>query len=241
MTPCRNLGQVDDHFAGRLGAVEEARLRGHLPECADCRERYQRRLLIERLDPRAPGPKRRLARTLGLRAPLRWNFWLGVPGVAMAAAAAVLIMISVRPNGFQARGGRGPSSLEIYCLKGQRPARVGEVIRVGDELAFAYRNTSKKKYLLIFAVDEHSHVFWYHPAWVKSTDEPTAIEIASDAALHELPEAIAQPLDGEKLRVVAWFLDEPLSVKRAEALVGQQRVAEGAVAVGRTLRVEATR
>jgi hypothetical protein len=228
---CPKSGLVDRHFARGSGE-----LFAHLPECADCRERYKRRLLVEKLDPRGEGPKARLRRALGLPAPGRpWALWVGAPAAALAAAA-LLVMLS--PSGFVARGGAKPDALEIYRARNGKAARVDGQIGVGDELAFAYRNPAKKPRLLIFAVDEHQHVFWYHPAWVKAADEPVAIAVAADAALHELPESIAQPLDGKELRVTAWFLDEPLSVKRAEALVVKGRAPAGAVVVERVFVVD---
>jgi hypothetical protein len=233
-TTCPTLDRVDRHFSGALGSGDEAQLRRHLPECAECRERYRAHLLVERLDPRAAGPKARLARALGLRPRRRWGLWLGVPMAAMATAAVVLFIGT--GNGFVARGGAGPAALQIYRAGAERLVEAS--MRAGDELAFAYRNPARKKFLLVFGVDEHQHVFWYHPAWVSAADEPVAIPIAVDAALHELPEAIAQPLDGRELRMTAWFLDEPLSVKAAEALIAQHKQKEGAVVVQRPLRVE---
>jgi hypothetical protein len=233
---CGKAGGVDRHFAGRLGTAGEEELRRHLPECADCTARYRAQLAMERLDPRAAGAKARLRRALGLPAPRRrtWQ-WLALPSLA---AAALLLIVAGGDRGFLARGGSGPAALEIY-----RPhhGQVEAVIRPGDELAFAYRNLSKKSRLLLFGVDEHRHVFWYHPAWVQDSDEPVAIPLQRDAALHELPEAIAQPLDGRELRIVAWFLDEPLSVKQAEALIAKDRTADGAVTAERRLRVEPSR
>jgi hypothetical protein len=225
---------IDRHFAGELGQSDEARLRSHLPECAECRQRYRRHLLLERLDPRAAGPKARLARSLGLRRPRRpWGVWLGAPTLAAVAAMAMVVLAG--RSGFVPRGGHGPAALEVYHASGKR---VDGSIRVSEELAFAYRNPGKKSRLLVFGVDEHQHVFWYYPAWTKPAEDPVAVPIEGDAALHELREAIAQPLDGQRLRVIAWFLDEPLSVKRAEALRVEGKIPEGAIAVERELRVE---
>jgi hypothetical protein len=226
---CAKAHLVDRHFSGG----DAAELFAHLPACDACRERYQRRLLVERLDPRAPGPKARLRSALGLPAPRRaWGLWLGAPASALAAA---LVLVMAAQKGFVARGGAGPSALEIHRAAG---GAVDQSVKSGDELAFAYRNPAKKRRLLVFAVDEHHHVFWYHPAWEKPSDDPVAIAIAADAALHELPEAVAQPLDGRELRVKAWFLDEPVTVKQAEALLSQGRTPPGAVVVERALRVE---
>jgi len=49
---------VDWHFGKGLSLTNEARLRNHLPACADCREAYEVYQAAERLDAKALGLKR---------------------------------------------------------------------------------------------------------------------------------------------------------------------------------------
>ncbi|WP_426756059.1 hypothetical protein [Myxococcus sp. Y35] len=72
---CDLLPLVDSHFSGRIAPPDERRMREHLPDCAHCRERYERQLLLARLDPAAPDARTRLARGLGLDAPAPVSPW----------------------------------------------------------------------------------------------------------------------------------------------------------------------
>ena len=59
---------VAAHFAGRIDADGERRLRTHLPACPACRRFYGRALALSTADPQAPSARERLARGGG-RAP----------------------------------------------------------------------------------------------------------------------------------------------------------------------------
>ena len=102
---------------------------------------------------------------------------------------------SSRDSGFTARGGGAvrrrigarlpdawpakPSARETRSWRARR-ARV----RV--------RERSGKRYLMIFGIDEHRHVYWYYPAWANPAEDPL-VDPDRDHAGHciELNEAIA--------------------------------------------------
>ncbi len=63
---CPERAKVDLHFERRISVDDERAMREHLPSCAECKKRYERQLLLEKLDPAAAGPGARLARGLGL-------------------------------------------------------------------------------------------------------------------------------------------------------------------------------
>ena len=190
-------------------------------------------MLLERIDPKARGAEERLGRGLGFAPPrMRWL----AAGAALAAAAATAFVLSstrniqtaqVTDSGWQTRGGKATKSvvpqLYMFKLRPGEPSRpVKDEISNKDELAFSYRNPGDAKYLLVFGVDEHHHVYWYHPAWLDPSKKPMAVKISSDdEAEHELPEAIVHPLDGEKLEVVAVFVSKQVSVADVE-----QKIAE---------------
>lgn len=220
--------RVDRHFEGGLSIAEERVMRLHLPDCAACRDRYERQLMLEKLDPRSAGAGARLARGLGISsAPpsviLSVRAW-GTPIVAAAAVAAGVALFMVHSGdtslaGFSARGGATESRSQILVYSGragEKPARAGEVIGAHEELAFAYENGAAKKYLMIYGVDEHHHVYWFHPAWSDATQNPVSVNVDRTAGTHVLPEAIAQDLDGDALEIHALFTDEPVSVKAVE-------------------------
>lgn len=219
---------VHAHFTGRITASNERVMREHLAKCTSCREYYQRRLLLARLDPAALDPKTRLAIGLGLRprrpglhAPL-----LGLAGTAMAAALLLLLLWpgqATELTGFTARGPKTPASsasLLIYRVpRDSPPLLADDEIFAHDSLAFAYENESGKKRLLVFGVDEPGNVHWYHPAWADPADDPVAIPIKTGPGPHELHDAVSHALEGESLRVYGLFVDEAVSVRQVEELL----------------------
>ncbi len=116
---------------------------------------------------------------------------------------------------FQARGtGVEPRVWAYRVAHGEKPIELGEVMSPTDELAFAIDNPTEPRGLLLFGVDEHRHVYWYHPAWVEPAATPSAVPIASGR--HELPEAVSHQLDGSVLTLYAVFANEEVTVREVE-------------------------
>ncbi len=241
---------VDGHFGKGLSPADEARLRTHLPACADCRAAYESYLAVERLGAERLAPRERLAAALGLpseakrphRRVLQWGL-----GVASMVGAVILLLVgtSSRPatlpgHAITARGmaieGTEKPEVAVFRVKGEQDSvRATDIVSPGDELAFAYRNEVGKSFLMIFAIDGAGHVAWYHPAWTDPADNPTAVPITRQVGFKELPEAVRQPLQGPSLTVYALFMDKPLDVRSVE-----DRVAHGPLtpdtAAGEVLR-----
>jgi hypothetical protein len=212
---CPMRGRVDEHFARKLRPGNEHALREHLPGCTSCKSLYDRHLLLLRLDPKAAGDAQaRLGQGLGLVKP-------PVPvtqGVAVLAVAALLAVgvVVTRPSPFAA----GAENLRVYRVRpGVEAEPVKSELRAGDELAFAYENPHGRKWLMIYGVDEHGHVYWFHPSWSDPDADPAAVQAFGGTALHELPEAISHDFDGQRLVLHEVLSDERLTVKQAEALM----------------------
>jgi hypothetical protein len=225
MMSCGSSALVDRHFAGTIAPHDERALRGHLPGCAICRERYERYLVLARFDRSLPSAEERLARGLGLarRRPARARAMTLAFGLATACAIAVIALRTPVPDPGQMRARGGPIAasdpeLYIYRIAGGGPARplLDGVVHAGDELAFGYRNRGGWKRLLVYAVDAAGRVYWYHPGWLDAADSPIAIPIDAVDERRELPEAIAQPLPAGPVRLHAVFLDEGLDVRAVE-------------------------
>jgi len=230
---CDGVRLVDAHFAGRLDPSGERHLRAHLPDCAECRARYERHLALAALDPQTAPAAERLAGGVGLgRRGSRTGWWVGAPLAAAAAAAVVLLALGgPADDGFTSRGdGAGGSAAVLRVWRivtpsepgGPRaPQRLvdGAALRPGDELAFAYENPGARAFLLVYGVDDRGAVYWYHPAWEDAAGSPRAVAIDAGPALHELPEAVRHDLGGARLWIHAVFTDEPLDVRAVEALV----------------------
>ena len=122
---------------------------------------------------------RRAARRAGAR-------WRGRPGAQVRRRVAA----------------RAPE-VQIYRFAHDAPRRrapngPAKPMQADDELAFAYRNPGGMTRLLVFAVDEHGHVYWYYPGWSDAADNPTAVPISSQPGLHELPASVLHKFDGER-------------------------------------------
>lgn len=216
---CSTARLVDSHFGLRIRPREERTLREHLSSCTVCSARYHRHLALAPLDPRAPDARSRLAVGLGLR-PRRAR-----RSVHLLAAAAVCALLTgivlLRPagggdSGVTARGDAGCRVVIYRVPPGATPTPVADGIARSDELAFAYENGGGRRRLMVFAVDEHRHVYWYHPAWEDAAANPVSVAISTAAGIHELPEAIGHAYDGHELVLYALFTDEPLSVRTIE-------------------------
>ncbi len=220
---------VDAHFAGSISAARERELRSHLPACETCRDYYERYLLLSALDPDAKKPLERLGMGLGL-APSPKPSKVAPFAMALCAAAVLLLAIvplrNNRPDEFFARGSASaadPKLLSYRIEHGQVPKTLGQVMRGADELAFAYANPGAYEKLMVFAVDEHRHVYWYHPEWTNQADDPHAISIASGSEVREIPAAVSHTFDGTDLTLFSVFTNEDLSVRKVEQMIQRSR------------------
>jgi hypothetical protein len=141
------------------------------------------------------------------------------PGLAVPSGAGV----ASRGAPANVAAARAPE-VEVYRIfTGRRGSNTSEkaddFVYAGDELAFAYRNPARKRRLLVFAVDEHGHVYWYHPGWSDAGQNPTAVPISAEPGRHELPAAVLHKFDGERIMIHALFTDRELSVRQIEAAV----------------------
>jgi hypothetical protein len=222
---CR--AQISAHFEGRGHSSDERAMRLHFEDCEACRRHYARYWTLAALDPHALDAQERLGRGLGLHE-RRW----GLPGgstwpvrawlFAVASIAGVALLLLRRnpsPPEFTARGvGPGaPVTVEVYHASSGRPLALADgMLRASDELAFAYSNRGQYPYLAVCGIDEHQHVYWYHPAWSSAAQDPRSIPIEGSGRVEELPEAISQALEGRRLRLISVFSRAPLRVRELE-------------------------
>jgi hypothetical protein len=239
---------VRRHFALRISVSDEHVMRQHLTECSECCACYERHLLLASLDPKAPSAEQRLASGLGLApTPSKPSYSLHL-GLAAAALAMFGLFFYTKPAQFEARGhGQHERLAQVLAYRvqpGQPAVAVSGTLRKSDELAFAYVNSAGFKKLMIFGVDEHAHVYWFHPAWASPSDDPRAIDIAGGPELRELPEAIAHQLDGKSLKIHALFSNADLSVRDVERMLKEPGIARSkgslATALGDAAETEIT-
>jgi hypothetical protein len=219
----RSQRAITAHFAGRAAAADEAAMRAHLPACASCRRVYERHLLLARLDPTAAPPEARLARGLDLRPRTAARFPAWSAALAASAAALCLWYVARAPTeaGFTARGSEERGDVRtpafwIYRVTGETPELARSRVAASDELAFAYANPTGLPYVMIFGVDEHEHVYWFHPAWPRGSAAPAAVGAQRGTGPHELPGAVRHAFDGQRLVVYAVFSPRSLTASAAE-------------------------
>jgi hypothetical protein len=242
--PCDDRRAIAAHFAGRGSPVADTAMRAHVGGCAPCRRYYDRALMLASLDPRGHKARERIARGLGLRAATRPTGrrngriagWLAAGALVPAAAVALTLLVHERaaprlsaaaapPAEFTSRGApadeRSPApAVWIYRVGRDGAVRlVDGTIRADDELAFAYSNTARQPYLLIFGVDEHRHVYWFHPAWPVGAAPPSAVRAAPGPGPFELPEAIRPHTDGRQLTIYALLSRQSITVETVEAAI----------------------
>jgi hypothetical protein len=226
-------GLVDEHFAGGAGPGVDRRMWRHLRRCQACRGRYRSRTLLETLESDGTErARRRLGRAVFARRPRsRPAFW--ALGLAVAAAAVLLLVLPQRllDGGFRARGGdeggeSGGPGLLVFRIpslgrQSQPAERVGAVIRGRDGLAFSYRNPPEvgATHLMVFAVDGARRVYWFWPEWRSVADNPTALPIQTSASEVELPEGVRHDLPAGPLTLYALFAHRAHDVRQVEAAV----------------------
>jgi hypothetical protein len=214
------------HFALRISSSDERAMRRHLTACSECRAAYERHLLLASLVPTAASDEQRLANGLGFSAPAAKQAFALPLGLVATAAAMFALFSYTKPDELTARGhGEHERVAQVLAYRvqpGKAAVAVSGSVHRSDELAFAYVNAAGFEKLMIFAVDEHAHVYWYHPAWSSPTDNPRAIDIAKGPELRELPEAIAHQLDGKSLKIHALFTNANLSVRDVERMLKER-------------------
>ena len=226
---------VDDHFAGSISPARERELRSHLPACETCRDYYERHLLLSALDPQSKKPLDRLGLGLGITPAAKPS---KVAPFAMALCAAAALLLAVVPlrnkqnDGFYARGpgitdrsivSQDPKLLPYRIERGQHSKTLGQAMRAADELAFAYENPGGYEKLMVFGVDEHRHIYWYHPEWTNQADDPHAISIGSGTEVREIPAAVSHSFDGTELTLFAIFSNEDLTVRKVEQMIQRSK------------------
>jgi hypothetical protein len=234
LTESRARALLDAHFDRRISPEDERLLRAHLEVCSDCVKVYDAHLLFERITGDAAQSRERLATGLGFKPSLRRARAPWIAGAGFGGALAALFLLHVagarqegvgQETAFAARGVAQEESPRIlaYALSPTRELAVSDRVRATDQLAFAYTNPTGFRHLLVFGVDEHRHVYWYHPAWRSREEHPRALAIEDGPAARELPDAVRHDLDGRTLTVYSVFLDEDMPVERIEELVASSR------------------
>ncbi len=231
--PMKHL--VDEHFAGRIHPDRERALRAHLPWCKTCTDYYERRLVLERLDPAGRGPFERLAKGLGIPTHERRSPRLRVlVPAAMAAGLALFLLLPavgrlLAPRGDATMHPRGsmPSAAvdRIWIYRpapGDEEQPVSGMIDREDGLAFKY--STSHQYLMIFAKDETGRVYWYYPEWTDPGANPIAVDVTPGPGVVALPDVIRHDYRGTSLRLHALFLDSPLDVRAVESALAEGRL-----------------
>jgi len=158
-------------------------------------------------------------------------------GGGLVAAAATLILVSARTGRdaegeFRAKSSSSASEsverwtgVRVYRARDGAPEPVARGVSPSDGLLFAYTNRADApfEYLMIFAVDEASAVYWFHPAYERLGDNPRSVAIRAGVVEELLPEVVRHRFPSGRLAMHALFTHRPLGVVEVEAWVEKRR------------------
>jgi hypothetical protein len=181
-TPRRGLAcpsdlDLDELLARDLAEANEARLRGHLEGCADCRARLAAFTAVA-----PPGWKEISARQPSFARPARPRRWLPALGVATAALAALVLVARPRPTPGPGARTKGTLALTVIVKRatgGVETLADGAPLRAGDEIRFSAAS-AKPGYAVVLGLDAAPAVTVYLPA---SGATPVAIAAGSGQVL----------------------------------------------------------
>lgn len=225
--------------SGPLKPLEDRALRAHVRSCDECKTHYDQIARIERALDGEVVPEALVARTLA-RGPSREAKpstrrvrTFALPLSLLAAAAAVLVaFLLVRPqdpsSAFTPRkvGPEGRTAwLKVYRAREEKIEPLGESLKQGDGLLFAYTNlkNSHARYLVIFGLDGAGRAHWYHPAYKSEADRPVSIGIDAGVANIELKERVFAEHAKGKLRICGVFSKDQLSVRALDEVLEKTR------------------
>jgi hypothetical protein len=239
--------QIDGMLTdGEMPAGAWKKLRDHLQGCADCRDRYNRVSLAERMLHGGPAKVGTISPSAldricgavvapegasrGLFALPRWVFGL----VAIGAAAAVLpFVLKIRHSGstdeFAVRGTRSDptqqAGLRAFCLYNDvvrpledEPNATLPQCSAANLLKLTYTNRAGYEELFLVGVDEKYEVKWYEPR------PPSTLSVP-------LTRGVDQPIAGAirlgvnheagPVRIFALFAHAPIAAREVEDAVAE--------------------
>jgi hypothetical protein len=170
-------------------------------------------------------------------APRALHWWLGgfasAAGIALAVAGSSSPASPTRPlpppaaasDDFRAKAsseGEIPqwSSVHIYRVEADgEPSRVTGPLEKNSALLFSYANLAIPHlgYLMIFAVDSASEVFWFHPSRAPGGADATSLPVVRSGTHVPIPEVIRHDLALGDVEIYAVFTLEPLHTRDVEA------------------------
>lgn len=234
---------IDETILGDVAPADWEELRQHLRGCADCRARYDRVALAERMLSGGPAAlDRPSAATLDRIGAAVLDGAAGRPGawqrmlqwfaptqrwaVGLAAAAAVVLvpflMRAPRPvdSGFQARGGaqhERTAGLRVFCIAGDgvTPHCARE-----DQLKLTVSNAGKFQRVFLVGLDDEWSPKWYapRPPEIESVPAPDGVDVPVGPAIR-----LGVNHDPGKVRVYAIFSDAPVTSQEIEAAAERMR------------------
>jgi hypothetical protein len=207
--------RLDAWLAQNLADQEARALRAHLSGCARCQSREallrEEREQFGAAHPELPAwlaPQSGdadLTQVAASKLRARGSAWLA----GLAVAAACLLAFIALPRASVRT--KGSDYLSFYVKRGEavHRGRLGEQVRRGDRLRFAY-TASSPRYLAILSLDGARRASVYHPA----TAQAERVEPGSEVLLPSAVELDEAP--GEE-RIYAVFCDQPPQLERLRA------------------------
>ena len=245
---CPAMEELFAYLEDEVSITRASEIETHLRACSDCDQRYSEIKSITNKIESEPGE---FANPAFVGKVVAWvkqgqqpakrpwaSRWLVPAVVSLAAAGLLLVVLPLNVDveqdsndRFVARGSEASAAdrwVSFQALRSQRDSRVyanvEQVIIPSDLLVFSVANAKESpyRYLMILGLQSDGRVFWYHPAFEDSRNNPQSIAIeTSDEPIH-LREEIGHELRPGRLRLLAVFSGEPLDVLSVEEIVAAQ-------------------
>ncbi len=239
-------------FVGEtLDGDRKADMRAHLGSCATCQQSLEEwQLLAKGIAAPLPGldsdrvGEQLLAKLRAqpdARAPISWWRASLALGSLLAATAIVLLLIlgergpsPEKAQSFQARGGSSRTELArkvgahfLVVRKGALVALSQDaIVSASEGLTLSYVNAihPKKVYLLAFVLDSQREIHWLFPAYLRSSDNPLALELVASKDEIVLPDAVVPDAPAKGASTLVWMASfEQPTVASIESLPKAER------------------
>lgn len=240
---CISPKDLASYLVGEVTRSQAEAVDEHLSSCGVCRKEMEDlREMVERIgrqDGQAeerdhlPDIRRRIERGDAGQIPgrRRWPFVAAGGAVVVAIVITVILVLQAvkTDDEFRVKSDQPPATeqdrwagIQAFSVgAADTPAALEAVHRKSDFLIFTYTNLGESPYdfLMIFAVDGQGRVYWFHPAYTQTGEDPLSIRISKGAERIELKEKVRHDFPEGRLWIYGLFTRKPMKVSSIEQIM----------------------
>ena len=240
---CISPKDLAAYLVGEVTRSQAEDIEEHLASCGSCRKELEGlREMVARIkkpaDPaeerdHLPDIRRRIKAGDAGHLPGRRKWPVVAGAIALLAILAAAVYLLLDPGAaedeFRVKSDQPPATqqdrwagIRAFSVGAAgTPATLEDVHHESDSLVFTYTNLGENPYdfLMIFAVDGKGRVYWFHPAYTRTGEDPQSIGISKGAERIELREKVRHEYPEGKLWIYGLFTNEPMRVSSIEKLL----------------------